>query len=359
MNNERAIMVYEKMETVCVDVGRTMVNIVREKILEDKDATLSDEQIKEISAPILETFKNELQERSAREAEEILAKKKDESDYYHRKNRAESFKNVWKKRVIANVNDDIIQVHEKVSKRVKQCTETEEVQTLIPALKDVVFVDRDAEKALEELVDDPKIWTYSWEYKGYCKSVEVKLDFDSNPDVDSVIFGELYDIAAFVANSGAKEPSEFMEKYKKLIELSCLKDGKNESFLEAISRSISTFEGKKVSLSKLLEFFECWNGTLDEEQRQAALEVYKHINLFEGDEEEEEEEEGLEEAGSALEEKENELNEEGEITNGEGEEGEDEEEEEEVDDEAEQPCRSAEVGECACPRCTGDGPDEE
>jgi hypothetical protein len=333
----RDLIVYEKMETVCVQVGKQMVETIREKLIEDKDATLSDEQIKEISAPILDTFKAELRTRSAKEAEELLEKEKDRAKKADLDYRAALLKRNWSEKVIVDLNDFEFSLEEQACKRVKKYLESSAPN--IPSLESSTIKWEEPRRELDELQDDPAIWTYSSfnPQSKYCPKVVAKVD----DKLSKVLFGNYLDIAKAVIKSGVVDSEAFQLRYKELMNLSQHSDEQIEDMLKMLSLADSAFKGKGINLSFFVEFVRSWSD-LSPAQATALLEIYQSIGLFEkGSEDEEDEDEEDEDEDDDEE-------------DGEG------DDEVEAGDEAEQElCTANEIGECACKKCAGSDSAEE
>lgn len=328
----RDLIVFEKMETVCVQVGKQMVETIREKLIEDKDATLSDEQIKEISAPILETFKAELETRSAKEAEELVEKEKDRAKEAELDFRAAVLKRNWNEKVIVDLNDVEFPVEEQACKRVKRYLESS--TSNIPSIESSTFRWEEPRRELDDLQEDPAIWTYSSfnPPSKYCPKVVAKTD----DKLSKVLFGDYLAIANAVLKSGVAESEAFQLRYRELLNLSQHSDEQIEDMSRMLSLADSAFKGKGINLSFFVEFVRGW-GDLSPAQATALLEIYQRIGLFEkGSEDEEDEDEDDDEEDG------------------------DEDDEVEAGDEVEQElCTANEVGECACRKCAGSDSVEE
>jgi len=317
MNHQ--LIVYENMEKVCVQVGKQMVQTIREKLVEDKDATLSDEQIKEISAPILETFKAEVESRSAREAEELLEKQKDRMKQTQLEDKAFTLKRHWRDQAIVNVNDAVFSVEEQACKRVKRHLQGPTSSVTLPEGSDVTIQWQEPSHKLKNLDLDPDIWTYSWSAPSpkYCQKVVAKVD----DKISNLIFGKHVDIVKSIVESGVVEIGAFQARFKELVQLSRHNDDQNEELTELLSIAEGAFKGKGVNFSFFIDFIRRYS-ELSYDQRGAVNEIFKNVDLFDAT------------VQSSYSE---------------------EEDEEEQDEMEEEKCTAEEIGECACPKCCGSG----
>jgi hypothetical protein len=178
MSDERAIIIHTAFVQQCVKVGRTVVEELREAIVNNEEIT--DERLEKLFTPLIDFVEKETDTRVAREADEIRAKLAEKTEQEEKEDMVNEIRDQWDDHFVINVNGKRLGCEEgETAKRLRRTIENSEAQEEFPELKTAVIEDAAPVKNPALLIEDPDLLKEEagWDgWEEYCPQINVKID---------------------------------------------------------------------------------------------------------------------------------------------------------------------------------------
>lgn len=178
MSDERAIIIHTAFVQECVKVGRTVVEELREAIVNNEEIT--DERLEKLFTPLIDFVEKETDTRVAREADEIRAKLAEKTEQQEKEEMVNEIRDLLDDYFVINVNGKRYGCEEgNVAKRLRLTVNSSKDQEQFPELKTAVIEDADPVKNPALLIEDPNLLKEesNWEgWEDYCPQINVKID---------------------------------------------------------------------------------------------------------------------------------------------------------------------------------------
>ena len=181
MNTERAIIVHTKLVHQCVQVGRSIVDTVRQALV-DGDGTVADEKLEELFKPLIAFVEEGTETLVKRETDEVRAQLKERKEREEKENLILDIQADLEEQVVLNVNGKRKKTLEKSdSKRLRIFLEDPNNRQLFPEMETVSIAFDPAKADLKAVGDDPELFGHDypdsvfWEDK-YCPALCIQIE---------------------------------------------------------------------------------------------------------------------------------------------------------------------------------------
>jgi len=180
MNTERAIIVHTKLVHQCVQVGRSIVDTVRQALV-DGDGTVADEKLEELFKPLIAFVEEGTETLVKRETDEVRAQLKERKEREEKENLILDIQADLADQVVLNVNGKRKKtLEESDSKRLRMFLEDPNNRPLFPEMETVTIAFDPAKADLKVVGNDPELFGHDpdsvfWEDK-YCPTLRIQIE---------------------------------------------------------------------------------------------------------------------------------------------------------------------------------------